>query len=54
MMFNFYPWGLSINIVEPQSNDKTKVRFLTYMWDETKYNNKRQLTYNKTNKVVTF
>ncbi|HUS01371.1 MAG TPA: aromatic ring-hydroxylating dioxygenase subunit alpha [Chitinophagaceae bacterium] len=38
MMFNFYPWGLSINIVEPQSIDKTKVCFLTYMWDESKYN----------------
>jgi choline monooxygenase len=38
MMFNFYPWGLSINIVKPQSIDKTKVCFLTYMWDESKYN----------------
>ena len=38
MMFNFYPWGLSINIVKPQSTDKTKVCFLTYMWDESKYN----------------
>ena len=38
MMFNFYPWGLSINIVKPQSIDKTKVSFLTYMWDESKYN----------------
>ena len=23
MMFNFYPWGLSINIVQPQTVDKT-------------------------------
>jgi choline monooxygenase len=38
MMFNFYPWGLSINIVQPQSISKTKVCFLTYMWDESKYN----------------
>jgi len=32
MMFNFYPWGLSINLVIPQSHQKTKVRFLTYVW----------------------
>lgn len=38
MMFNFYPWGLSINIVQPQSPVKTKVCFFTYMWDESKYN----------------
>ena len=38
MMFNFYPWGLSVNIVKPQSIDKTKVVFLTYMWKEEKYN----------------
>jgi len=36
MMFNFYPWGLSINIVQPLSIDKTKVSFLTYVWDENK------------------
>jgi choline monooxygenase len=38
MMFNFYPWGLSVNIVHPQAINKTKVSFLTYMWDESKYN----------------
>ena len=37
MMFNFYPWGLSINIVQPQTINSTKVSFLTYMWDESKY-----------------
>lgn len=37
MMFNFYPWGLSINIVKPKSIDKTVVSFLTYMWDESKF-----------------
>jgi choline monooxygenase len=36
MMFNFYPWGLSINIVKPISIDKTKVSFITYVYDETK------------------
>lgn len=36
MMFNFYPWGLSINIVEPIDVSKCRVRFLTYVSDETK------------------
>ncbi len=36
MMFNFYPWGLSINIVKPVSVSKTKVSFLSYVWDESK------------------
>jgi choline monooxygenase len=34
MMFNFYPWGLSINLVQPVSMDRTKVSFLTYIWKE--------------------
>lgn len=36
MMFNFYPWGLSINIIKPVSPHKTKVSFLSYVWDESK------------------
>lgn len=36
MMFNFYPWGLSINIVKPVTRSKTIVSFLTYVWDESK------------------
>ncbi len=38
MMFNFYPWGLSINIVRPLAKDLTKVSFITYISDESKYN----------------
>lgn len=38
MMFNFYPWGLSLNLVEPQGVARTKVRFLVYVLDETKLN----------------
>jgi choline monooxygenase len=38
MMFNFYPWGLSINIVKPVSPGETKVSFLTYVLDESRYN----------------
>jgi choline monooxygenase len=37
MMFNFYPWGLSINIVNPISVNKTRVSFMVYMWKEEKY-----------------
>ena len=36
-MLNFYPWGLSVNIVKPLSIKKTKVSFITYMYDESKY-----------------
>jgi choline monooxygenase len=36
MMFNFYPWGLSINIVRPLEVSKTKVSFISYVWDENK------------------
>lgn len=36
MMFNFYPWGLSINIVKPMSKEKTRVTFLTYLGDSAK------------------
>lgn len=36
MMFNFYPWGLSINIVDPMDVDRCKVSFLSYVWDESK------------------
>jgi choline monooxygenase len=38
LMFNFYPWGLSINIVKPQGLSLTTVSFLTYVADEAKYN----------------
>jgi choline monooxygenase len=38
MMFNFYPWGLSVNIVKPQGIGESKVSFLTYVADESKFN----------------
>ena len=31
MMFNFYSWGLSINIIEPITINKTRIRFLSYV-----------------------
>ncbi len=36
LMLNFYPWGLSINIVKPLGVDRTRVSYLTYVWDERK------------------
>jgi choline monooxygenase len=36
MMFNFYPWGCSINIVKPIALNRTKVSFITYVYDESK------------------
>jgi choline monooxygenase len=38
MMFNFYPWGLSINVVRPVSPGESKVSFYTYILNESKYN----------------
>jgi choline monooxygenase len=38
MMFNFYPWGLSINLVRPVSMDRTLVSFYTYLWKDELYN----------------
>ena len=39
IMLNFYSWGLSLNIVEPVSIDKTRVRFISFPID-----NKDKLT----------
>lgn len=36
MMFNFYPWGLSVNVVEPVSVGACRVKFLAYVWDASK------------------
>ena len=36
LLFNFYPWGISVNIVRPVTPSKTVVEFLTYVSDETK------------------
>jgi len=32
-MFNFYPWGISVNVVRPVSPSKCVVEFLTYIQD---------------------
>jgi choline monooxygenase len=36
IMLNFYPWGLSINVVEPISLARSRIRYLTYVSDEAK------------------
>lgn len=36
LMLNFYPWGLSVNIVKPLRTDLTKVSYLTFVSDEAK------------------
>lgn len=33
-MLNVYPWGLSLNLVEPVAMDRTRVRFEAWAWDE--------------------
>lgn len=36
MMFNFYPWGISVNVVVPLAVDRTRISYYTYVWDESK------------------
>jgi len=36
MMFNFYPWGLSLNIITPMDAGNTKVSFLSFVFDASK------------------
>ena len=32
MMFNFYPWGLSVNVGKPKSPEETQIEYFTYVW----------------------
>ncbi|MCB9232766.1 MAG: aromatic ring-hydroxylating dioxygenase subunit alpha [Bacteroidia bacterium] len=32
LMLNFYPWGLSLNVVKPLTPELTRVRFLSFVW----------------------
>ena len=36
LMFNFYPWGISVNVVKPIRKDFTKVTYLTFVCDQSK------------------
>jgi choline monooxygenase len=33
-MVNVYPWGLSLNLVQPLTPDRTRIAFRTWVWDE--------------------
>jgi choline monooxygenase len=33
IMLNLYPWGVSLNVVEPLGAQRTRVRFRSYVWD---------------------
>lgn len=33
-MVNIYPWGISLNAVQPLAPDRTRVLFRTYVWSE--------------------
>ena len=35
-MLNFYPWGLSVNVVRPLAVDRTAISFLTYVRDPSR------------------
>lgn len=35
-MLNFYPWGLSLNVVRPLAVDRTRVSFTSFVWDPSK------------------
>jgi choline monooxygenase len=37
LMLNVYPWGLSLNVVEPISPTRTRVRFHVWLHDRTKH-----------------
>jgi choline monooxygenase len=32
LMLNFYPWGLSVNLVKPLSHERCKVAYYIYVW----------------------
>ena len=36
LMLNFYPWGLSLNLVQPQGISRTRVSFRSFVWDASK------------------
>jgi choline monooxygenase len=35
LMLNFYPWGLSVNVVYPLGPARTRVSFISYVWNES-------------------
>jgi choline monooxygenase len=35
-MLNVYPWGVSVNAVRPLGPDRSRISYLTYVWDASK------------------
>ncbi|HUQ20440.1 MAG TPA: aromatic ring-hydroxylating dioxygenase subunit alpha [Gemmatimonadaceae bacterium] len=35
LMLNFYPWGLSLNLVSPLGPTRSRVSFISYVWNES-------------------
>jgi choline monooxygenase len=35
-LLNFYPWGLSVNLLLPQSAERTRIDYLSYVWDASR------------------
>lgn len=35
-MLNVYPWGMSLNVVDPMSPERTRIRFRVWTWDPDK------------------
>ena len=36
LMLNFYPWGLSLNVVQPQAIDRTRILFRSFIHDASR------------------
>ncbi len=36
LMLNFYPWGLSLNLVQPLALDRSRISFRSYVWQPDK------------------
>ena len=47
IMLNFYPWGLSVNVITPLSINKTRVNFYSYVWREDLLNRGAGANVNK-------
>lgn len=42
IMLNYYPWGLSLNLIEPITPTHTRIRFETFLWKEELFDPRSQ------------
>jgi len=42
LMLNFYPWGLSLNVVTPLGHNRTKVSFRSYVFENSEFDTNEQ------------